>query len=72
MRNGKKQLRFSERGNSAPQKEYKIGEYNNEQKICADMARMSDNGEYDSTDFGNSLQSANLILDSGAMCHMTP
>ena len=33
---------------------------------------MSRNEKRSSTDFGDSLQLTNWILDSGAMCHMTP
>ena len=36
------------------------------------MENMSDNYESPSKDFGDSLQLNNWILDSGAMCHMTP
>ena len=36
------------------------------------MARMSDNDESPSIDFGDSSQLINWILDSGATCHMTP
>ena len=36
------------------------------------MARMSDNDECHSRDFGDSLQLTNWILDSGTKCHMTP
>ena len=36
------------------------------------MALMSDNDECPSRDFGDSLQSTNWILDSGATCHMMP
>ena len=36
------------------------------------MARMSGNDEFPSGNFGESLQLANWILDSGATCHMTP
>ena len=36
------------------------------------MARMSDNGESTSRNLGDSLQLTNWILDSGAICHMTP
>ena len=36
------------------------------------MARMSGNDECPSVNVGNSSQSTNWILDSGAMCHMTP
>ena len=33
---------------------------------------MSVNDAYTSGDFGDSSQLTNWILDSGAMCHMTP
>ena len=36
------------------------------------MARMSDNDESPSRDFGESSQLTNWILDSGATFHMTP
>ena len=36
------------------------------------MARMSDNDECSSRDFGESSQFTNWILDSEATCHMTP
>ena len=36
------------------------------------MARMSNNDECPSGNFGDSSQLTNWILDSGAMCHMTP
>ena len=36
------------------------------------MARMSDNDECSSRDFGDSSQLTIWILDSGATCHMAP
>ena len=36
------------------------------------MARMSDNEESSSRDFGDGSQLTNWILDSGATCHITP
>ena len=36
------------------------------------MAQMSDNDESTSRDCGYSLQFTDWILDSGAMCNMTP
>ena len=36
------------------------------------MARMSNNDECPSGNFGDSSQLTNLILDSGATCHITP
>ena len=54
------------------QKECANGDNNNDQKIYAYMARMYDNDECSSRDFGYSSQLTNSILDSGATCHMTP
>ena len=45
---------------------------NSDQKIYASMARMSGNDKYPSRNFVESLQLTNWILDSGAMCRMTP
>ena len=67
-----KQVRFSERDNRASQKECDNGDKNNYQKIYASIERMYDNYESPSRDFGDSSQLTNLILDSGATCHMTP
>ena len=36
------------------------------------MARMSGNDKCASETFGDGSQLTNLILDSGATCHMTP
>ena len=36
------------------------------------MARMSANDKFTSADFDYSSQLTNLILDSGATCHMKP
>ena len=36
------------------------------------MTHMSNNDEYPGGNFGDSSQLTNWILDSGAMCHMTP
>ena len=43
---------------------------NRDQKIYAFMARMSNNEEYTSGSFGDSLQLTNWILDSQATCHI--
>ena len=40
--------------------------------MYASMARMSDNDECPSGNFGDSSQLTNWVLDSGATCHMTP
>ena len=66
------QFRFNERGNHASQKESENGDNENDQKIQASMARMSVNDKSSSIYFSDSLQLTNLILDSGATCHMTP
>ena len=49
-----KQVRFNERGNRALQNECENGDYDNNQKIYASMARMSDNDNISSRDFGDS------------------
>ena len=36
------------------------------------MAPISDNGEFPSRNFGDSLQLTNWILYSGTLCNMTP
>ena len=65
------QVCFNERGNCSPQKESENGDNDNNQKIYAYMARMSVNDQSSGRDFGDSSQSTNCILDSGATCHMT-
>ena len=45
---------------------------NSDQKIYASMECMSGNDECPSDNYGDSQQLTNWILDSGAMCHMTP
>ena len=65
-------MRFSERGNHALQKECDNKENENDQKIYVSMARMFDNDECPSSDFSESSQWTNWIIDSGATCHMTP
>ena len=46
-------------------KEWENGANYNDQKIYAYMARMYDNDEIPSRDFGDSSQLTNWILDSG-------
>ena len=57
-----------EKGNSA--------KYNSDDdddlKVYASMARMSNDDVRENKNYGDSLQSTNWILDSGATCHMTP
>ena len=64
----RKQVRFNEKVNCACNN----GNNNSEQKIYASMARMSGNDKFPSGSFGDSSQCTNWILDSRAMCHMTP
>ena len=59
-------------GNCASQKECENGDNDNDQKIYASMAWMSDNDEITSRDFGDSSQLTNWIWDSGATCHIPP
>ena len=68
----RKKVRFSERGNSASQKERDTGDNDNDQKIYAYMARMSGNDKSPSRDFGGISQLTNWFLDSGATCNMKP
>ena len=58
------QVRFSEKGNRASQKECNNGGNNNNQKIYASMASIYDNEKCSSRDFGDSSQMPNWILDS--------
>ena len=63
-----KQVRFNEKGNRACNNR----ENNDDHKIYASMELMSSNDERSSEKYGDSSQLTNWILDSGAMCHMTP
>ena len=45
---------------------------NESHKIDLSMAKMSSNIESPRRYFGHSLKLIDYILDSGAMCHMTP
>ena len=62
------QVRFNEKVNLACEN----SKNNNDQKIYASMARMSDNDKCSGRNFGDSSQLTNRILDFGATCHMTP
>ena len=64
----RKQVRFNEKGNRACDN----GEDNDVHKIYASMAQMSSNDERSSEKYGYSSQLTNWVLDSEAMCHMTP
>ena len=44
----------------------------NDLKVYASMARMSNDDVNKNKDYGDSSQLTNWILDSGATCHMTP
>ena len=61
-----KKVSLSERGNCASQKECDNGENENNKKIYASIARMSDNDECPSRDFSDNSQLTNWILDLGA------
>ena len=65
---GRKHVRLNENSNHACDN----GENNSGQKIYASMARIYGNDKYLSGNFGDSLQLNYWVLDSGAMCHMTP
>ena len=64
----RKQVHLNEKGNSACDND----KNNSDQNIYASMARMSDNDEYPSENFGDSSKFTNWILDSGDTCHMKP
>ena len=68
----KNQVRFSEIGNRASQKECDGSDNNNYQRIYTYMACMSENDECSSRDLSNSSQLTNCILYSGETCYMTP
>ena len=61
-------MRFNERGNRA----HENSKNNSDKNIYTYTARMSNNDECPSGNFGDSSQLTNWILDSGATCHMTP
>ena len=68
-KNGKKvSFKDKENGNSAKDN----SDYEDDHKVYASMARMSNDDVSKSKDYGDSSQLTNLILDSGATCHMTP
>ena len=48
------------------------GDDDDELKLYASMAWMSNYDKRANKDYGNSSQLTNWILDSGATCHMTP
>ena len=64
----RKSEKSKEKGNRACDN----SDYDNDHKIYASMARMSSDEKRKSKDYGDSSQLNNLILDSGATCHMTP
>ena len=41
-------------------------------KVYASTARMSNDDKRENKDYGDSSQLTNWVLDSGATCHMTP
>ena len=68
-KNGKKvSFQDKEKGNSAKDN----SDDEDEHKVYASMARMSNDDVSKSKDYGDSSQLTNWILDSGATCHMTP
>ena len=64
----RKSVRFNETVNRACDN----SEDDNDHKIYASMARMSNDDEREIKEYGDSSQWTNWILDSGATCHMTP
>ena len=64
----RKSDKSKEKGNSAKEN----SDDDDDLKVYASMARMSNDDVRKNTDYGDSLQLTNWILDSGATCHMTP
>ena len=64
----RKQVRVNEKYNIACNN----SKNNNDQKIYASMSRMYGDDECSRGNFGDSSQSTNWILHSGATCHMKP
>ena len=68
-KNGKKvSFQDKEKGNSAKDN----SDDEDDLKVYASMARMSNDDVSKSKDYGDSSRLTNWILDSGATCHMTP
>ena len=64
----RKSDKAKEKGNSAKDN----SDDDDNLKVYASMARMSNNDVSENKDYGDSSQLTNWILDSGATCHMTP
>ena len=64
----RKSVRFNEKVNRVKDN----SDYDDDIKVYAYMARMSNNDVRENKDYGDSSQLTNWILDSGATCHMTP
>ena len=68
-KNGKKvSFKDNEKGNSAKDN----SDNDNDLKVYASMARISNDDVSRNKDYGDSSQLTNSILDSGATCHMMP
>ena len=64
----RKSEKYKEKGNFACNN----SDDDNNLKVYASMARMSNDDKLENKDFGDSSQLTNWILDSGATCHMMP
>ena len=64
----RKSDKSKEKGNSAEDN----SDNDDDPKVYAYMARMSNDDIRENKDYCDSLQLTNWILDSGATCHMTP
>ena len=63
-----KSEKAKEKGNSAKDN----SDDDDDLKVYASMAKMSNDDVRENKDYGDSSQLTNWILDSGATCHMTP
>ena len=64
----RKKVSFKEKGNGAKDN----SDDDDDPKVYAFMAQMSNDDVSKNKDFGDSSQLTNWILDSGSTCHMTP
>ena len=64
----RKSDKSKEKGNSAKDN----SDTDDDLKVYASMAQMSNDDKRENKDYGDSSQLTNWILDSGTTCHMTP
>ena len=70
-RKDSQKIRKSEKSKEKGNRTCDNSDDDNELKVYASMARMSNDDKRENKDYGDSSQLNNWILDSGATCHMT-